>query len=110
MYRVLLNETVIAEVVSRLIAAVNPDKIILFGSRARGNFRPDSDLDLLLIGASPEPAHVREIRANDALRGLRIPKDVLWYTPEEVRDWSGVRNHLISRALREGKILYEKQP
>ena len=57
MYQVVVDEAVLAEVVRRLVEAVDPDKIILFGSRARGDYRPDSDLDLLVIKASEEPQH-----------------------------------------------------
>ena len=110
MYQVVVNEAVLAEVVRRLVDAVDPDRIILFGSRARGNSRPDSDVDLMIVKASNDPSHRRVIPAYEALSGLGVPKDILWYTPQEVEDWAGVRNHVISRALREGKVLYEKRP
>ena len=67
-------------------------------------------MDLLLVKASGEAPHRRDILAYKALSGLGVPKDILWYTPEEVEDWAGVRNHVISRALREGRVLYEKRP
>ncbi len=91
----------------RLVEALNPDRIILFGSRARGDHRPDSDLDLLIIRDSAEPRHRRTIRAYRALRGLGISKDILWYTPEEVAEWAGVVNHVICHALSDGLVLYE---
>ena len=97
------------EVVRRLVAELDPDRIIMFGSRARGDHRPDSDLDLLLVKDSSEPRHRRVIRAYRALRGLGIPKDILWYTPDEVADWAGVVNHVISHALKDGRTLYEKR-
>ena len=109
MYQVVVDEAVLAEVVRRLVEAVDPDKIILFGSRARGDYRADSDLDLLVIKASEEPQHRREIRAYKALSGLGVPKDILWYTPEEVEDWSAVKYHVATRAMREGRVIYEKQ-
>ena len=110
MPRAAVDETVLAEIVRRLVEAVDPDRIILFGSRARGDDRPDSDVDLMMIKASDDPSHRRAIPAYQALSGLGVSKDVLWYTPEEVEDWAGVRNHVISRALREGRVLYEKRP
>jgi len=104
------GDTVLSEVVRRLVEAVDPDRIILFGSRARGDHRPDSDVDLLIVRDSTEPRHRRVIRAYRALRGLGISKDILWYTPQEVADWAGVINHVICRALNDGLVLYEKRP
>jgi predicted nucleotidyltransferase len=104
------DETVLSEVVRRLVEALDPDRVILFGSRARGDHRPDSDVDLLIVRDSTEPRHRRVIRAYRALRGLGIPKDILWYTPQEVADWVGVVNHVICRALNDGLALYEKRP
>jgi len=52
MCRVNVDEAVPAEIVQRLVEAVDPDRIILFGSRARGDYRPDGDVDLLLIKPS----------------------------------------------------------
>ena len=106
---VVVDEKVLGEIVRKLVEAVDPDRIILFGSRARGDARPDSDVDLLIVRDSDEPTHRRAIPAYRALTGLGVPKDIIWRTPAEVEDWSGVPNYVTTRALREGKILYEKQ-
>jgi predicted nucleotidyltransferase len=104
------EDQLLAEIVRRLVEAVNPDRIVLFGSRARGNAGPDSDVDLVLVKDSDEPPHRRVLPAYRAVIGLGVPKDILWRTPAEVEDWSGVANHIIAHALREGRVLYEKQP
>ena len=104
-----MDASVLTEIVSRLVKAVDPDRIILFGSRARGDARPDSDVDLLIIKDSDEPPHRRAIPAYRSLVGLGVPKDIIWRTPAEVEDWSQVPNYVTTRALREGKVLYEKQ-
>ncbi len=109
MFHLAVDEGVLAEIVQLLVQAVDPDRIVLFGSRARGNASGDSDLDLLLIKASEAPLHRRAIPAYRALSGLGIPVDILWYAPEEIEDWSRVPNHVATRALREGRVLYEKQ-
>jgi len=109
MYQVIVDEALLAEVVRRLVEAVDPDKIILFGSRARGDARSDSDIDLLLIKASNEPAHRRDARAYRAVGAIGVPKDLLWYTPEEIADWSPVKQHVVGHAMREGRVLYEKR-
>ena len=56
MSRAAVDETVLAEIVRRLVEAVDPDRIILFGSRVRGEERPDSDVDLMIIKASDDPS------------------------------------------------------
>jgi uncharacterized protein len=109
MYTVMAGDTVLNEAVRRLVKGVDPQKILLFGSRARGDCQPDSDVDILIIGDSDEPRHVRETKAYKTLRGLGVPKDVLWFTPDEVAEWRGVVNHVIWSALREGRVLYEKR-
>jgi len=109
MYEVKADEPVLAEIVRRLVEAVDPDRIVLFGSRAGGDPRPDSDLDLLIVKDAAEPCHRRVVPAYRALRGLGVPKDIVWYTPEEFADWAGVVNHLVWRAVNEGRVLYEKR-
>jgi len=109
MYTVDAGDAVLEEVVRRLVNAVNPDRIYLFGSRARGDHAPDSDVDLLIVRDSTEPRHRRAIPAYRALRGMAVPKDLLWFTPQEVAEWRGVTNHVLHQALREGRLLYEKR-
>jgi predicted nucleotidyltransferase len=85
-----------------------PDKVILFGSRARGDARTDSDYDLLIIGESGDSRWRRSVPVYLALADLAIPAEVFWWTSEEIEEWSSVRSHYVYRALREGLILYEK--
>ena len=104
-----VDEDLIKEIVRRLIAAIDPDRIILFGSRARGDSGPDSDIDILIIKDTVEPAYRRMAPAYRALSGLGVPKDIIWRTPAEVEDWSHVPTYVTTRALQEGKVLYEKR-
>ena len=104
------EQGLLSEIVQRLVDQIDPDKIILFGSRARGDPHARSDIDLLIVKASHEPRHKRVGRAHRALIGIGVPVDILWYTPEEATAWSRVRQHVASRALREGQVLYEREP
>lgn len=108
MFTVSIDEVTLEEIVRRLVEAVDPDRIIMFGSRARGDARPDSDLDLLIVKDSAEPRHRRAIPAYLSLRGLAIPTDIIWRTSAEIAEWSQVPNHVTTRAMREGKVLYER--
>ena len=97
------------QIVGRLVAAMQPDKIMLFGSRGRGTNRPESDIDLLVIAASDEPRYRRSARLYGLLSDILAPMDILVYTPQEVEDWSAVPQAFVTTAVREGTVLYEKQ-
>jgi predicted nucleotidyltransferase len=94
------------EVVRRVLRVGSPRRIVLFGSHARGDARPDSDLDLLIVEDSELPRHKRSARYYHALAGVFPAKDILVYTPAEVEEWSEVPNAFVTEALREGRILY----
>ena len=102
------SDPVLAEMVRRLVAEADPDRIILFGSRARGEGSPDSDYDLLVVGPSPLPRWKRTVPLYRALAGLGVPKDILWWTPEEAAEWQGVRSHVVTQATRDGTVVYER--
>ncbi len=104
-----MNRELVAEIVQRIVATVQPEKIILFGSRARGDARPDSDFDVLVIKESEEPGYRRDAALYLALAGLNAPVDILTYTPKEVGDWSAVPQAFVTTALREGKVVYERK-
>jgi predicted nucleotidyltransferase len=104
-----LNDDLVQDIVQRIVETAQPDKVILFGSRARGNARSDSDFDLLVIKESDEPGYRRDAPLYLALAGLNAPVDVMVYTPEEVREWSAVSQAFITTAVREGKVVYERK-
>ena len=103
-----MTEPPIEEVVRKIVEAFQPRRIVMFGSRARGDTRPDSDLDLMVEMETPDPPE-RRVRAIDALFGLRRwAMDQLVYTPEEVEQQRQQRNSLIRVIESEGKVLYEQ--
>jgi predicted nucleotidyltransferase len=101
-------DPVAMKMVKRIREAVDPDRIILFGSRARGEDNADSDFDLLIVAPSEEPRWRRAVPMYQLLAGLGVPKDILWWTPGEIAEWRNVKSHFINRVLDEGKVLYEK--
>ena len=97
------------EAVRRIVQAVAPEKVVLFGSRARGDARADSDVDLLVIVQSEEPRYRRAAPLYGLLSDILIQMDILVYSPEEVEEWREVRQAFVTTAVREGTVLYEKQ-
>lgn len=106
---VALDGQLLDEVVQRIVDSARPEQVILFGSRARGSDRPDSDLDLLVIAESTEPRYRRSAELYGALSDILIPMDIVVHSPKEVDEWRDVRQAFVTTAVREGKVLYEKQ-
>lgn len=101
------DEASLQEIVRRIVAAVAPARIVLFGSAARGEMGPDSDLDLLVVKACEHRREVaRTVRA--CLRGVEPGrgKDVVVVTPEDVERDRDTLGYIIRPALREGRVLY----
>ena len=107
-----VDDAFLARMVQVIVDEVEPEQVILFGSRARGDARPDSDVDLVVIEADPfgpsRDRHAEAVRLWRALAGFRVPKDILVYSRSEVDYWCDSLNHVLARALREGKVLYER--
>jgi predicted nucleotidyltransferase len=99
------DQEVLADVVARVVEAARPDKIILFGSAARGEMGPNSDIDLLVIksGKFNRDRVTREIYRR--LSGSAAV-DVVVVTPEEVEQYGDSPYLVIYPALREGKVVY----
>ena len=102
------DEALLHEVRRRLTVAAPGAKVILFGSRARGRARPDSDLDLRGI----EPQEVPRRRAESArlrreLRGLGVALDLVVVSARQVDEWGHLEGSLLNEALHEGRVLVE---
>ena len=100
----------IEEMKRRIVEEIHPQKIVLFGSYARGTAGPDSDIDLLIVLQTVVSKRKTAVEIYGLLAGMGIPKDVIVVTPEEVEKYRNVPGTIIHPALREGKILYEQSP
>ena len=97
-----------------IVTAVRPCSVVLFGSHAVNRAKAESDVDFLVVEDGPfrdEHERLKEMtRLWKVLAPFRTPTDLLVYTEEEVAHWSATTNHIIARAMREGKVLYERPP
>ncbi len=105
-------EKMLRDITAVITTEVNPEAIVLFGSYATGQVHPDSDIDLLVIETHPfdrgRSRRKEMTRLWRALARFQAPKDILVYSRSEVEKWRDARNHVIARALREGRTLYGK--
>lgn len=99
----------IREMVRRIVERFDPEQIILFGSHARGTAGPDSDVDLLVVMPVTGSKREKQIAIRGVLHDIRIPKDVVVVTPDEVERQRNIVGTIVRPALREGKVLYERE-
>jgi predicted nucleotidyltransferase len=99
----------LSEAIQRIAQRFDPLRIILFGSWARGEARPDSDMDLLVVLPRVENKRRAAVEILRALNGLPVSKDVVVTTPEEIAARGNVIGNVLRPALREGKVVYERQ-
>ena len=94
------------EITHRIVAAANPVKVILFGSRARGTAHHGSDLDLLVIERDPVSTYQEAIRLRRLLRDLDMPIDIIVVEESFVERYGDIPGSVLYPALREGTVLY----
>ncbi len=98
----------IQRMVGRIVRQFHPERVILFGSHARGEAGPDSDVDLLVVMPVEGPKHKKQVEIRVALHDIRIPKDIIVTTPEDFAWRKDIVGTIEYPALREGKILYAR--
>ena len=107
-----ITDALIGEMVQAIVDEVDPEQVILFGSRARGEEGERSDVDLIVLEAEPfgpeRSRHEELVRLYHALAGFPVAADVLVYSREDVDYWRDSLNHVLARALREGKVLADR--
>jgi predicted nucleotidyltransferase len=105
-----LDSNLLNEIVQRLVNALHPEKIYLFGSHAYGQPNDDSDVDLfIIVNDSDMPPRMKAVEGYRALRGILVPKDIKVVTQSTFEK----RSHWLSSIERvvadKGKLLYESR-
>ena len=105
-------DEVVQQMVRSIVAEVDPEQVILFGSRASGNESKDSDMDLIVIESAPfGKARSRRLdaaRLYEVVADFAVSADILVYSRDEADRWRSSRNHVLGRALREGTVLHAR--
>ena len=97
------------QVLDRIVAGCNPQRVLLFGSRARGDARSDSDIDLLLVFDDVKNRADAAGRALDTFADLPVFVDILVATAEELKTAPTASASVARAALAEGTLLYERR-
>jgi len=96
-------------IIDRLVRGFDPDQVILFGSRARGDSRPDSDIDLLVVlPRLEEGGRKTRVAMLRVLRDLDVAVDIMVTTPADIDRRGGIPSIPLHAALREGVNLYAR--
>lgn len=107
-----LTEKILDEIKESIVREVNPERLYMFGSRARSDAKKDSDIDLLVIEQEPfgsQKSRLNEMsRIRKAIPEYAIPMDILVYSKDEIEKWRHSVNHVVYRCLKEGRLLYER--
>lgn len=96
-------------IVAKIVREIEPEKIILYGSYARGDFHEDSDIDLLIIKDSEESSRMMERKVDDLLGRRRFALDIRVRKPAEVVWNIRAQNPFYLRHIfKDGRVLYDK--
>lgn len=102
------NKHLITQIIAKIIANYEPEKIILFGSYANGNATEHSDIDLLIIKDDPQPPIERRVKIRQILRmeNREIALTPIVYTPQEIAARLALGDDFIHDILNNGEVVY----
>ena len=94
--------------VRRIVKRFHPDRVILFGSHARGTAGPDSDVDLLVVMSVTGSKREKQFEVRRALHEFKVSKDIIVTTPEDFKWRKEIPGTIERPAAREGKVVYAR--
>jgi predicted nucleotidyltransferase len=106
-----METEILAPVIARIVECLDPEAIWLFGSRAEGRARTDSDYDLLMVLPDETPeADLDPVRAWEMVRGLGVPVDLIPCTHSDFEEEKGEIDSLPRAAVTRGRLVYVRRP
>jgi predicted nucleotidyltransferase len=106
----MVTKAQISSLTKEIVEAINPEKILLFGSYANGTATEESDVDILVIVDELKDKRYKVISHiyNKIWNKFDFEKDIKIYTKSEVEDWKNVRRAFVTKAFNEGILIYER--
>ena len=101
------DEQVIKSMTERIVSTCKPEKVILFGSRARGEARPDSDIDLFIVTDTPNTRETAKL-IDTLLWNRKTPLDIIVSTPENVEERMMAGDFFVTEIMSSGRVLYAR--
>jgi predicted nucleotidyltransferase len=101
-----VDETLLDEIVRRVLAVARPDRIILFGSAATGVMTKDSDIDLLVIEPAPANTRERSVEIRDAVGDIGYPVDIIVMRTERFERTKRTIGGIAYPANKYGRVIY----
>ena len=102
------TESVISDMVERIVSRFDPSQVLLFGSQARGSANEWSDVDLLVVMGDLNDNRQAAIEIRRSLGDLPVSKDIVVTSPDEIARRGHVVGSVLHAAIREGRVLYER--
>jgi len=102
-----IDDSLVREIVQRLLGVARPDRIILFGSAATGPMTRDSDIDLLVVAPAPSNTLDERVRLYQALRGLGFPFDIFIIGTDRFEETKDIFGGIAYPANKYGRVIYE---
>jgi len=102
-----IDDSLVREIVQRMLGVIRPDRIILFGSAATGQMTSDSDIDLLVVAPAASNTIEERVKLLRALRGLGFPFDVFMIPTERFEETKNIFGGIAYPANKYGRLIYE---
>jgi len=104
----MVEAQVISAIAEHIARQFDPQRIVLFGSHARGEAGPRSDVDLLVVLDKVSDKRQIAVAIRRSLSGFHVAKDIVVTTPEEIERRGNLVGAILRPALRDGRVLYER--
>ncbi|WP_189152148.1 nucleotidyltransferase domain-containing protein [Streptomyces lacrimifluminis] len=103
-----MTDQEIDSIVGRIVEVARPERILMFGSYAKGRATVNSDLDLLVVMPTDAPASMRASEVEPYLGGWAVPVDLHFVTVEELEEYGREEHHFLHSVLQSGRTLYQR--
>lgn len=102
------DNKIIEQMARRIVDKFAPQKVVVFGSWARGDATADSDVDLLVVMPYSGSKRDCQVAIRRQLKDYDVPKDVIVVSPEEYVEKAGLNGYIYQTIAAEGKVIYEQ--